>query len=634
VNVVGLSAFFHEATCCLLVGGELVAAASEERFSRVKHDPRLPVEAFRFCLEAGGLGPGELDAVAYYESPVLKLSRQLWAVSAARSATAAGSAGSANTAGSVSPADTASAASGGPAADDRVGRGDLPSLDPEAPERAIRERLGWEGPLLTFEHHLSHAASAYLFSGFPEAAVLTVDGVGEWATTAYGRGAGGRLELFEEVRFPHSLGLFYSTITAYLGFRVNGGEQKVMGLAPYGRPRYAGRLRRVLRNGPGGSFTLDLAYFDFLAGRRMFSDALAELLDGPPRRPGEEILPRHMDVARSAQEVLEEVLLDKVRHLHRRVGGDALCLAGGVALNCVANGRLLREGPFRRLFVQPAAGDAGGALGAAALAHQELAARGLDQLPPVRPLRHAFLGPRWSAGEVAELLAATGLAAADHRGREEALFEDVAARLAAGQVVGWFQGAMELGPRALGARSILASPLDPGMRERLNRHVKRREGFRPFAPAVLADRAAAHFALDHPSPFMLETCAVRSPLALPAVTHVDGSARPQTVDPETAPRLAALLTAFERRTGCPVLLNTSFNVRGEPIVASPADALFCFADAGLDALAIEDFVVDRSALPAGFPELLAAWRTVPESRFAQMGDRGRGGVSELLYTFV
>lgn len=601
MKIVGLSAFYHESTCCLLSDGELVAAASEERFSRVKHDPRLPVAAFRFCLEAADLDLPDLDAVAYYEEPVTKLSRQIWAHLQ----------GGANRA----------------SADDR------PWLDPEAPARAIRERLGWDGPLLTFPHHLSHAASAYLFSGFPEAAILTVDGVGEWATTTYGRGSDGRIELFEEVAFPHSLGLFYSGVTAYLGFRVNGGEAKVMGLAPYGRPRYLERLRRVLRNGPGGQYELDLRYFDFLAGRRMVSDALCELLEGPPRRPGDDIEPRHMDVARSAQALLEEVLLDKVRYLHSVVGGESLCMAGGVALNCVANGRILREGPFRRLFVQPAAGDGGGALGAAALAWRRL----VDGAS-IAPMRHVFLGPRWSPSKIGDLLAAAELPAADHRGREEALLSDVAGRLAGGQVVGWFQGAMELGPRALGARSILASPLDPEMRGRLNHRVKRREGFRPFAPAVLAERAAVHFDLerdlDHPSRFMLETCEVRSPLALPAVTHVDGSARPQTVDPETAPRLAALLRAFEGRTDCPVLLETSFNVAGEPIVRSPVDALFTFAEAGLDALVLEDFVLDRAALPEGWPQVLAAWRTVPESRFGRDRGRGESAVSEALYTFV
>jgi carbamoyltransferase len=500
-------------------------------------------------------------------------------------------------------------------------------MDSDRPEREIRERLGWDGPLLTFEHHLSHAASAYFFSGFPEAAVLTVDGVGEWATTTYGCACGDDLELVEEVRFPHSLGLFYSTVTAYLGFRVNGGEYKVMGLAPYGRPRYLDAMRRLVRSGPGGGYSLDLAYFDFLAGHRMFSPALEELLGGPARRPDEPLTERHRDVARSAQQVLEEILLEKVRHLHDRVPSDHLCMAGGVALNCVANGRILREGPFRELFVQPAAGDAGGALGAAALAHRTLTGRGLE---PGRRLPHVFLGPRWSADAVAELISAAGLPAMRFGGREAELSNATAERLAAGQVVGWFQGAMEFGPRALGARSILASPLDPEMRDRINARVKHREGFRPFAPAVPTHRANEHFDLDHPSPFMLETCAVTSPLALPAVTHVDGSARPQTVDPETHPRFAALLEAFAARTGCPVLLNTSFNVRGEPIVCSPVDALFTMAEAGLDALVIEDFLLDRDDLPTGWPELLASWRSVPRSGFA----RRRSPISEHLYTFV
>jgi carbamoyltransferase len=623
MRILGLSAFYHESACCLLSGGDLVAAAAEERFTRIKHDPRLPVEAFRFCLEAGGLTVGDLDAVAYYEDPRAKHSRQLWALRR-----------------SGAPGARRSAAAGNrpdrPDRPDWPDRAPDPLLDPGRPERQIRERLGWDGPLLTFEHHLSHAASAFHFSGFPEAAVLTVDGVGEWATTTCGRASGQAsgedLELFEEVRFPHSLGLFYSTVTAYLGFRVNGGEYKVMGLAPYGRPRFLEEMRRLVRSGPGCGYTLDLAYFDFVAGRRMFSPALEELLGGPARRPGEPLTGRHRDVARSAQQVLEEILLEMVRHLHDRVPSDHLCMAGGVALNCVANGRILREGPFRRLFVQPAAGDAGGALGAAALAH-----RRLGGTMPRRPLRHVHLGPRWSADAVADLLAATGLPATDLRGREPELLEATAERLAAGQVIGWFQGAMELGPRALGARSILASPLDPHMRDRINARVKHREGFRPFAPAVLARAAAEHFDLDHPSPFMLETCAVTSPLALPAVTHVDGSARPQTVDPEIHPRFAALLEAFAGRTGCPVLLNTSFNVRGEPIVCTPVDALFTLAEAGLDALVIEDFLLDRTALPDGWPELLAAWRAAGRGGVSPPAEGAQdpaSPVSEHLYTFV
>jgi carbamoyltransferase len=583
MNILGLSAFFHESACCLLRDGRLVAAAEEERFSRVKHDPRLPVSAFRWCLEAGGIGITDIDAVAYYESPAEKLSRQLWA-----------------------------------------GLPEGAPRDPGAPERAIREGLGWDGPIRYDRHHLSHAASSFLFSGFPEAAILTVDGVGEWATTAYGVGRGTAIELFEEVEFPHSLGLLYATLTSYLGFEVNDGEYKVMGLAPYGEPRHVDRIRKLVATGPGGQYRLDMLYFDFVRGRRMFSDALVDLFGQPAREREAEITRFHEDVARSLQVVLEEILLDKVRWLHERTGARDLCMAGGVALNVVANGRILREGPFERLFVQPAAGDSGACLGAAALAHVELTGGGPE------PLRHAYLGPRWSADEVAGLLAATGLPSVDFRGREADLLEAVVDRLVRGSVVGWFHGAMEFGPRALGARSLLADPRDPGMRDRLNRLVKKREAFRPFAPSVLAAHAADCFELGHPSPFMLETCRVTSPLDLPAITHVDGSARPQTVDPEIAPRYAALLEAFRRRTGCPILVNTSFNVRGEPIVRSPVDALLCLGNSGIDALVLEDFLIDRSMVPASWSELIPVWTERQRSPFA----RGRSAISEDLYTFV
>lgn len=593
MNILGISAFFHESACCLLRDGELVAAAEEERFSRVKHDPRLPVSAFRFCLRQGGIGLTDLDAVAYYELPVEKLARQLWA-------------------------GLPEGAAGAPP--------DLPWLDPGQPERAIREWLGWDGPLLCFEHHLSHAASAFYFSGFPEAAVLTVDGVGEWATTTYGLGRGASLDLFERVEFPHSLGLLYSTITAYLGFEVNDGEYKVMGLAPYGEPRYLDEMRALVSSAPGGGYELDLRYFDFVRGRRMYSAVLPALLGAPPRERESEITRFHQDVARSLQVRLEEILLEKARYLHERTGARDLCMAGGVALNVVANGRILREGPFERLFVQPAAGDSGGCLGAAALAHVELTGR----RPTDAPLTQVYLGPSWTADEVAGLIAATGLPALDFRGREPDLLEAVVDRLERGQVVGWFHGRMELGPRALGARSLLADPRDPGMRDRLNHLVKKREAFRPFAPSVLADHAAAHFDLDHPSPFMLETCRVTSPLDLPAITHVDGSARPQTVDPAVAPRYAALLEAFRRRTGCPLLVNTSFNVRGEPIVRSPADALFCLGSSGIDCLVLEDFLIDRDMLPESWSDLLPAWRERSRSPFA----RTKSAISEDLYTFV
>jgi len=581
VNVIGLSAYYHESACCLLQDGRLVAAAEEERFSRIKHDAALPVAAFRFCLEAGGLSISDVDCVAYYESPVKKLGRQLWA---------------------------------GRRREDATG------LDPWRPLREIREVLGHEGPIECFDHHLSHAASAFDYSGFPEAAILTVDGVGEWATTSYGVGREDGIALLEEVEFPHSLGLFYSTITAYLGFKVNSGEYKVMGLAPYGEPRFLREMRTVLRSTPGGQYTLALDYFDFVRGGRMFSDRLVELLGAPPRAPESELTAFHQDVARSAQAALEEVLLEKVAYLHRRAPSENLCMAGGVALNCVANGRIVREGPFARLFVQPAAGDAGGCLGAAALAHRKLAgARRRGRL------EHVYLGPRYPAPLVAEQLLAMGVQPLDFRGREPALLQATVDRLVEGKVVGWFQGAMEFGPRALGARSILADPRDPGMRERLNRLVKKREAFRPFAPSVLAERAAEHLALDHPSPFMLETWPVRSPLALPAVTHVDGSARPQTVDPAVAPRFAALLEAFAQRTGCPLLVNTSFNVRDGPIVCTPVDALACFVGSEIDALVIEDAVLDRAMVPDGLRDLIRAR--------AELAAR-QAVISTVVYTFV
>src|SRR5262245_200927 len=403
VNVIGISAFYHESACCLMQDGRLVAAAEEERFSRVYLRARFRLAAFASRLRAGGLDVSDVDCVAFYESPVKKLGRQLWA---------------------------------GRRPDGR------PWPDPQRAEREIRERLGFEGRIELFEHHASHAASAFYFSGFPEAAVLTVDGVGEWATTTYGRAGGDDLTLFEEVEFPDSLGLFYSAITAYLGFRVNTDEYKVMGLAPYGAPRLLEAMRTIVRDGPGGGYSLDPACSDFLTGPRMFADALAERLGGPPREPQGELTPFHHDVARSAQARLEEVLLDKARYLHARVPSRHLCMAGGVALNCVANGRLLREGPFDRLFVQPAAGDAGGCLGAAALAHRALTGR----RPSTSALTHVYLGPRFSADQVTAQLAALEVDALDFRGREADLLTATVDRLAAGQVVAWFHGAMEFGP--------------------------------------------------------------------------------------------------------------------------------------------------------------------------------------------
>jgi carbamoyltransferase len=574
-NILGISAHYHDSACCLLRDGELIAAAEEERFSRVKHDPRLPWRAFRFCLEQGGITLTDIDCVAYYENPEKKLSRQIWMALHPES----------------SPTLCQRVLSRLP---DRVGR----------VERQIRGMLGYTGRLEIFDHHLSHAASSFFYSGFEEAAVLTVDGVGEWATTTFGRAEGSAIDLFEEVHFPNSLGLLYSTLTSYLGFEVNDGEYKVMGLAPYGEPHYLDAVRALVTRGKSGQYRLNLEYFDFLRRDRMYSDRLIELFGEPPRSPESEILAFHQDVARSLQQVLEEILLDAVTYLHGRAPSRNLCMAGGVALNCVANSRILRDGPFDELFVQPAASDAGGCLGAAALAHVRLT----GERPAQGRLTHMHWGPAAPAEDVAGLLAGTSLHALDYRGQLDGLLAAAVDRLAAGKVVGWFQGRMEFGPRALGARSILADPRDQGMRDRINALVKMRESFRPFAPAVLACAVSDHFTIDHPTPFMLETCPVRSPFDLPAITHVDRSARLQTVDPESSPRFAALLARFADRTGCPILLNTSFNVRGEPIVCTPEDALLCFARSGIDALVLEDFIVDRESVPPAWREIVPQLR--------------------------
>ncbi len=573
-NVIGISCFFHDAACCLLKDGVLVAAVEEERFSRNKHDAGIPKCAFNYCLEEGGLTIDEIDCVVYYEEPAKKLARQLWMMLP------------------------------GLPSEKKV----LARLDPHRPEREIREVLGYDGPIEYVGHHEAHAASTFYYSGFKEAAILTVDGVGEWDTTSYGRGRGDDLEILETVEFPHSLGLLYSTITGYLGFEVNEGEYKVMGLAPYGKPRHADLIRQLIVNQPGGQYSLDLRYFDFRSFKRMYSDEIVNLFGHPPRQPRTEILDFHKDLARSLQFVLEEILMDKIKYLHEVTGMENLCMAGGVALNCVANGRIKREGPFKRLFVQPAAGDSGGALGAAAIAHKRLTNGRTESLST---LRHAYLGPAFSSEEVASFIESTGVKAQDFRGREAELVEAVAQRLASDKIVGWFHGRMEFGPRALGGRSILADPRGETMQDRINSIIKQRESFRPFAPAVLEERAGDHFDLDHPSKYMLETCQVKSPIKLPAITHVDGSARVQTVDGDANPRFAKLLRAFERLTGCPILLNTSFNLNYEPIVCTPVHALICFIRSGLDVLVLEDFIIDRSALSVASEVLLRSGAQPP-----------------------
>ena len=552
-NIIGISAFFHDSACCLLQDGRLTAAAEEERFTRIKADPSIPKYAFRYCLQQAKLRINDIDCVAYYEDPQKKLDRQLWC--------------------------------------ERFGQkvDVLTRSKPRIVENTIREMLGYDGPVFYTDHHMSHAASSFFYSGFDEAAILTADGVGEWATTTYGSATRNKLELFEEVRFPDSLGLLYSTITSYLGFGVNDGEYKVMGLAPYGQPRYVDKIRALVIDADGGQFNLDMRFFEFVAGRRMYSGELIDLLGNPARREDDDILTFHTDIARSMQVVLEEILIKKCHYLHQRTHLDNLCMAGGVALNCVANGKILREGPFTKMFVQPAANDAGGAIGAAAIAHLQLT----GEAPFPGRMTHAYLGPSFSSETIYKLIRATGLKFTDLRNNRERLLYETAERIREGKVIGWFQGRMEFGPRSLGARSILADPRGPDMRNRINKMVKKREGFRPFAPAVLDYKAKDHFDIDHDSPFMLETCRVISPLALPAITHIDGSARVQTVAQLTNPSFYGLLEAFDKLTGCPILLNTSFNVKGEPIVCTPEDALRCFITADIDSLVIGDYIIDR-----------------------------------------
>lgn len=584
LNVVGISAFYHDSASCILRNGILVAAAQEERFSRKKNDPDLPKKAFLYCLEEAGLSIADIDCVAYYEDPVKKLSRQVWS------------------------------------RPDGYTAEQVAYANPNHVIRQIREELGFEGLIKIYEHHQSHAASAFFYSGFEEAATFTVDGVGEWATTTYGYGKGNDLSIFEEVSFPDSIGLLYSTITSYLGFSVNSGEYKVMGLAPYGVAKYADIIRKLITTDADGQYHLDMKFFDFIRGEKMYTPALPELFGLPPRKKESGIDQVHIDIAKSLQVVLEEILLQKAFYLHKKTGAENLCMAGGVALNCVANGKILAQGPFKKLFVQPAANDAGCCMGAAALAYTELSGERLK-----KKMNHVYLGPKYGTGHIEKLLKATSLKYKNFSDNEEELLTQVAQRIADGKVIGWFHGRMEFGPRSLGARSILADPRDPTMRDRINAMVKMREAFRPFAPAVLESKMQEHFDLDHPSPFMLETCDVRSPLDLPAITHVDNSARVQTVSPDTNKKFAGLLEAFDRLTGCPIVLNTSFNIRDEPIVCTPEEALICFITTDIDCLVLEDYIIDNEDNDLNLLEMISL----------NLVDRGIGfELNPNVYTFI
>ncbi|WP_316977576.1 carbamoyltransferase family protein [Shumkonia mesophila] len=586
MRVLGISAFYHDSAAALIEDGRIVAAAQEERFTRKKHDSGFPHRAIDFCMERAGIGLEEVDSVVFYDKPFLKFERLL------------------ETYLSFAPRGFASFRMAMPVwLREKLFQKDL--LHKEL--RKHGPNFDWKNRLLFAEHHQSHAASAFYPSPFDEAVVLTMDGVGEWTTASVAIGRGNSLEMIKEIHFPHSLGLLYSAFTYYTGFRVNSGEYKVMGLAPYGEPRYRDLiLDNLIDLKDDGSFRLDQSYFDYCTGLTMTNGRFAALFGGPARRPDEPLTPRHMDLAASIQAVTEEVMVRTTRHLAAETGQRNLCLAGGVALNCVANGKILRDGRFADLWVQPAAGDAGGALGAALTAYHNFHGRPRTASGSGDAMAGAYLGPDFAQTDIERRLTATGA-------RFSVLADDeviaTAARaLADGRAVGWFQGRMEFGPRALGARSILGDARSPSMQKMLNLKVKYRESFRPFAPSVLAEDAADWFEMEGDSPYMLLVADVRKERRramtdvetalfgidklnvvrseIPAVTHVDYSARIQTVHADTNPRYHALISAFKALTGCPVVVNTSFNVRGEPIVCTPEDAFHCFMGTDIEALAV------------------------------------------------
>jgi carbamoyltransferase len=586
--ILGISAFYHDSAACLLRDGEIVAAAHEERFSRKKGDERFPKHAVEFCLREAGISLGDVGHVGFYDKPLLKFERILETYLA------------------VAPRGFRSFLMAGP----------MWVKEKLFTDRELRTELGdYDGPLLYAEHHESHAASAFYPSPFEEAAILTMDGVGEWATAAIGVGKGAELHLARELHWPDSPGLLYSAITYYTGFKVNSGEYKVMGLAPYGEPKYVDLIyKHLIDLHEDGSFTMNQKYFNYLSGLTMTSEAFDDLFGGPPRVPESKLTQKEMDLARSVQVVTEEIMLRMARTAHRETGMDNLCLAGGVALNCVGNGRLLREGPFKRLWIQPASGDAGGALGVAQLIHHRYLDRPRTVTPGKDSMKGAYLGPSYSEQEIEHFLESKG--ASYQRLDRDALLRHVAQALADEKIVGWFNGRMEFGPRSLGCRSILGDARSPRMQAQMNLKIKFREGFRPFAPSVLREHVSDWFEMDCDSPYMLLVAPVKKerqrpmPEAseklwgidqlnllrsdIPAVTHIDYSARVQTVSRDTNPDYYDLIDTFHVLTGCPVIVNTSFNVRGEPIVCSPEDAFRCFMRTHIDMLVLGPFVLEKA----------------------------------------
>lgn len=565
VYILGLSFHYHDSGVVLLKDGEVLFAAQEERYTRKKQDERFPEKAIDQALKYAGITVDNLSAIGFYEKPLLKFERIL------------------STIFHVWP------------------RGFFMyhramhewMLKKLWISQEIHKKLSYKGDIFYVQHHESHAASAYYASGFPDATVLTVDGVGEWATTTIGQGKGTELTLHKEVRFPHSLGLLYSAITYYLGFRVNSAEYKVMGLAPYGEPKYMDQMRELINVADDGSFTLNMKYFTYEYGSRMTGRAIEKLF-GQPTRKGESALTQfHKDVARSLQEITEEVMLKMAKHAKELCPSDYLCLAGGVALNCVANGKILRSGLFKDIFIQPAAGDAGGALGVAlAIWHREFNGARLPRMSNV------YLGNEYTQQEIEQFLAAENMPY--EQLSDDDLITTVAGLLEGNNVIGWFQGRMEYGPRSLGNRSIIADARNKENWQKVNLKIKFRESFRPFAPTVLEDRAAEYFALDRESPYMLLVADVHPEKreVIPAVTHVDGSARIQTIRRDQNPRYYDLIKTFADKTGCPVIINTSFNVRGEPIVESPTDALNCFLHTHMDYLVLGNCLLRKEHIPA------------------------------------
>ena len=572
-RILGISAFYHDSAAALVTDGRITAALQEERFSRIKHDSEFPEKAIQACMEIGKCGLSDLDYVVFYEKPFSKFERLL------------------ETYLHHSPRGLASYLKS------------IPSWLKDKlwiKESILKKLEGYEGPVLFSEHHESHAASAFFPSPFNSAAILTSDGVGEWTTSTLGRGKGNDFTLELEQDFPDSLGLLYTAFTYYLGFKVNSGEYKVMGLAPYGDPAYTDLIEKeIIAINPDGSFELNQKYFNYQVGLEMISDRFPALFGNPPRKKQDPLLQFHKDIAASVQKVTEKAMLRTAGFLHEKTGEDNLCMAGGIALNCVANGRILRETPFRDIWIQPAAGDAGGALGAALAVWHRYLGNSRTVSGSGDSQQGSLLGTSYGPDEIRRFLLEEG--AVFHELEEDSVFSRTADRLNEGAVTGWFRGRMEYGPRALGSRSIIADPRRKGMLDEVNLKIKYRESFRPFAPAVLEEDSGKYFNIGAASPYMLLVGEVlpHRREEIPAITHVDGSARVQTVSEAGCPNFFRLISAFKEATGCSVILNTSFNVRGEPIVESPAQAYRCFMRTGMDCLVMENFFLEKSEQPDG-----------------------------------